>query len=86
MRVATRESFPPICRYSPGCPARWLEWTLATFRTEIFSPIFLTILSHSGDEAPEGILAIPAANSPTGNDILVVTNEDSGTVSFYENK
>ncbi len=50
------------------------------------SPIFLTILSHSGDEAPEGILAIPAANSPTGNDILVVTNEDSGTVSFYENK
>jgi hypothetical protein len=49
------------------------------------SPQFLTILSHAGDEAPEGLLIIPASQSPTGKDLLVVSNEDSGTVSFYEN-
>ena len=49
------------------------------------SPTFLTILSHEGDEAPEGLMIIPAEDSPTGKDILVVSNEDSGTVSFYEN-
>lgn len=50
------------------------------------SPAFLSILSHAGDEAPEGVLIIPAATSPTGKDVLVVSNEDSGTVSFYENE
>ncbi|QRM89371.1 alkaline phosphatase [Lacinutrix sp. WUR7] len=50
------------------------------------APTFLSILSHAGDEAPEGVLIIPAITSPTGNDLLVVSNEDSGTVSFYENE
>jgi len=54
--------------------------------TNPLAPTFLTILSHNGDEAPEGLLVIPANQSPTGNDLLVVSNEDSGTVSFYENK
>ena len=49
------------------------------------SPQFLNILSHSGDEAPEGLFVIKASESPTGKDLLVVSNEDSGTVSFYEN-
>jgi hypothetical protein len=54
--------------------------------TNPFEPYFLSILSHDGDEAPEGLLVIPASDSPTGKDLLVVSNEDSGTVSFYENK
>lgn len=49
-------------------------------------PTFLSVLSHAGDEAPEGVLAIAAKDSPTGKDLLVVSNEDSGTVTFYENK
>lgn len=49
------------------------------------SPIFMDILANSGDEAPEGLLAIAAKDSPTGKDLLIVTNEDSGTVTFYEN-
>ena len=53
--------------------------------TNPMAPSFLSILSHTGDEAPEGLLIIPAAQSPTGKDLLVVSNEDSGTVSFYEN-
>lgn len=53
--------------------------------TNPISPKFLDILSHDGDEAPEGLLVIPAENSPSGKDLLVVSNEDSGTVSFYEN-
>ncbi|NKI26635.1 alkaline phosphatase [Arenibacter sp. 6A1] len=48
-------------------------------------PEFLSILSHTGDEAPEGLLAIKAADSPSGKDLLVVSNEDSGTVTIYEN-
>lgn len=49
------------------------------------SPTFLSILSHNGDEAPEGLLVIPAKDSPNGKDLLLVSNEDSGTVSIYQN-
>lgn len=49
------------------------------------SPIFLDILSHDGDEAPEGLLSIPSTDSPNGKDLLIVSNEDSGTVTIYEN-
>ena len=49
------------------------------------APQFLQILSHPGDEAPEGLLIIPAKDSPSGKDLLVVSNEDSGTVTIYEN-
>jgi len=49
------------------------------------APIFIALLSNSGDEGPEGLLAISAADSPTGRDLIVVSNEVSGGVSFYEN-
>ena len=50
------------------------------------SPEFLQILEHAGDHAPEGVLAIAAADSPNEKDLLVVTNEDSGTISIYQNQ
>ena len=37
----------------------------------------------AGDVAPEGLDFIPAAESPNGQDLLVVSNENSGTVALY---
>lgn len=48
-------------------------------------PEFIQILESPGDVAPEGLLAIDASDSPTGKELLVVSNEVSGTVTFYEN-
>jgi hypothetical protein len=53
--------------------------------TNPLAPTFSQILTHTGDEAPEGVLFIEAAQSPSGKALLVVSNEDSGTVSVYEN-
>jgi len=50
------------------------------------APQFLNILSNPGDEAPEGLLAVSSKDSPNGNDLLIVSNEDSGTVTIYENR
>lgn len=53
--------------------------------TNPYAPVFMNILSNAGDIGPEGVLAIPAEYSPSGKDVLVVSNEVSGTVTFYEN-
>ncbi|PNQ74065.1 alkaline phosphatase [Hanstruepera neustonica] len=54
--------------------------------TNPMAPEFMTILSTPGDEAPEGLLAVPSKDSPNGKDLLIVSNEDSGTVTIYENR
>ncbi|MHC4877098.1 MAG: choice-of-anchor I family protein [Planctomycetota bacterium] len=45
---------------------------------------FVDYLTIAGDIAPEGLTVIGADDSPTGADLLVITNEDSNTVSVVE--
>lgn len=43
---------------------------------------FVTSLKINGSRSPEGLLFIEAANSPTGEELLVVSNEISNTLDF----
>lgn len=50
------------------------------------SPEFLNWLYDVNDVGPEGLLAIPANESPTKNDLVILTHEVSNTISIYEIK
>ncbi|MCX8019229.1 MAG: choice-of-anchor I family protein [Chitinophagaceae bacterium] len=52
--------------------------------TNPYNPVFMRIIP-SGD-APEGVLFIPAAKSPNGKSLLVVSSENDGTVKIYSTK
>jgi hypothetical protein len=47
-----------------------------------YSPVFLEVL-ETGD-APEGLLHIPATESPNGKSLLVVSAEGDGSVRVYQ--
>ncbi len=40
--------------------------------------------SAAGDLGPEGIVFVPATESPSGRALIIVSSEVSGTISFYE--
>jgi len=55
------------------------------------NPVFETFVNNYNastgtmvDIAPEGLIFIPAANSHNGNNMLIVSNEVSGTTTIYE--
>ncbi len=45
-----------------------------------------SVSAYTGDHGPEGIIFIPAAQSPDGKDYIIVANEISGTLSVFEVK
>ena len=49
------------------------------------NPVFLTWLQAMGDEAPESLVMIPREDSGNDKALLIVSNEDSGTVNIYQN-
>lgn len=48
------------------------------------SPVFLKWFYDNTDIGPEGLIAIPASESPNGKNLIVITNEVSNTVAIYE--
>lgn len=50
--------------------------------TNSYSPSFIKLLPTR--YAPEGLLFIPAKDSPTKKSLLVVSNENDGTVKVYQ--
>lgn len=52
--------------------------------TDLNNIQFKQFLKTTGDDAPEGILFVSAADSPNGNALLIVSNEDSGNVTVYQ--
>ncbi|WP_209406354.1 choice-of-anchor I family protein [Pseudozobellia sp. WGM2] len=50
------------------------------------APEFLNWIFDVQDMAPEGLLVVPAKDSPTKENLLIVTNEVSNTISIYEIK
>lgn len=52
--------------------------------TDLGNITFKQLLKTEGDDAPEGILFVSAADSPNGNPLLVTSNEGSGNVTVYQ--
>ena len=46
------------------------------------SPIFVQLFA-TGD-APEGLMFVKPKDSPNGRSLLIVSNEDDGTVKFFQ--
>lgn len=61
---------------NPAAPVFIEYFNNRDFSAEISSP-------SAGDHAPEGLVFVPAADSPNGKNLLIVSNEVSGTVTIY---
>ncbi len=48
------------------------------------APTYTTSFKRTGDLNPEGLIVVPAADSPNGLPLLIVTNEVSNTLTVFE--
>jgi 2',3'-cyclic-nucleotide 2'-phosphodiesterase (5'-nucleotidase family)/DNA-binding beta-propeller fold protein YncE len=58
--------------------------TLAFDVTDPANVIYAGAAQNAGDIAPEGLLLIPAADSPSGKELLVTSNEASNNITVFE--
>ncbi len=64
-----------------------LERSNATLAFDITDPakvVYAGAAQKTGDVSPEGLLFIPAAQSPNGKDLLVSSNEVSNNITVFE--
>lgn len=54
--------------------------------TNPLNPTFVTWLYDADDIAPEGLIVVDKADSPTGNYLMIATHEVSSTIAIYELK
>jgi hypothetical protein len=52
--------------------------------TNPLAPTFATGIRRSGDANPEGLVVVPATDSPNGKTLLLVSNEGSNTLSIFQ--
>ena len=52
--------------------------------TNPLAPTFATVFQRAGDTNPEGMVVVEAADSPTGKPLLLVSSEDSNTLTVFE--
>ncbi len=52
--------------------------------TNPLAPTFATAFQRTGDTNPEGMVVVEAADSPTGKPLLLVSSEDSNTLTVFE--
>ncbi|MFM2243424.1 MAG: Trifunctional nucleotide phosphoesterase protein YfkN precursor, partial [Verrucomicrobiota bacterium] len=60
------------------------KMTLAFDVTNPLAPTFVAGFHRPGDENPEGMVVVAAADSPTGKSLLLVSNEVSNTLTVFE--
>jgi hypothetical protein len=58
---------------------------ISKYSLQLLNPKFITYINdwQLGDMSPEGLLFIPAIDSPINKDLLVVTNEVSNNTVIY---
>jgi hypothetical protein len=60
-----------------------MVWDVTNPLSPAYVNYFNTRTAQTGDRGPEGLAFVPASRSPTGNPLLIVSNEISGTTTLF---
>lgn len=68
---------------TPSAP-QYLSYTNSSIFTGLGGANFATSGAPAGDVSPEGVLFVKASDSPTGDPLVIVAHELSGTTAIYK--